>query len=220
MKKYTVTQFLLLALVLTAGCKKNDNSPSYILKEDFPSMYLLPGKDWKFFNNNAPNITAQWMQGSSGSKVNLNGFPARSYKNSEDEYAFISGYYAYVTGPADISSWMITPSVTVKNGDIIQFYTRSSNQPGSIDRLQLLLNETSYSYDVGNTPVSVGVFTKILLDINANQTPGGFPAEWTLNSVTISGLNGTLQTRLAFRYVVSGITASGIGVDEFSITRK
>ncbi len=219
MKNYTVTQLLLLTLVLTAGCKKDDNIPSYILQEEFVSVHLLPGKDWKFVSNNTPNITAQWTQGITLSKVS-SGFPAHSYKNSEDEYAFINGSYPYLTGPAEISSWMITPSVMLKNGDIIRFYTRSSSSSGNIDRLQLLLNETSDSYDVGNTPVSVGMFTKILLDINANQITGGFPAAWTLNTVTISGVNGTIKTRVAFRYVGSGITASGIGVDQFSISHK
>ncbi|MEO6405702.1 MAG: choice-of-anchor J domain-containing protein [Ferruginibacter sp.] len=219
MKKFTSKKFLLLALVLTAGCKKHDPSPSYILAEEFASVHQMPGNDWKFVNNNSPNITAEWMQGFTGSKGSL-GFPAQSYKNSADEYVFINGSYSYVTGPADISSWMITPSVMLKNGDIVRFYTRSSYSSGSIDRLQLLLNETSDSYEVGNTPASVGMFTKILLDINPNQTPDGFPAVWTFNTVTISGLNGTIKTRLAFRYVVSGLTASGIGVDQLSINHN
>jgi hypothetical protein len=219
MKKYTVKQVMVLALVLTAGCKKNPTDNPYILSEEFASVYQLPGKDWKFVSNNSPGVTAQWTQGNSDSKGSY-GFPAKSYQNSTNEYAFINGYYGYLPGATEISSWMITPSVTVKNGDLIQFYTRSSNQLGSIDRLQLLLNETSDSYDVGNTPVSVGAFTKILLDINANQTPVAFPADWTLYSVPISGLSGTVKTRLAFRYVVNGVTASTIGVDVFSITPK
>lgn len=95
-----------------------------------------------------------------------------------------------------------------------------SGRTGNIDRLQLLMNETSDSYDVGNTPASVGAFTKTLLDINANQTPDAFPSDWILQSVPISGLNGTVKTRLAFRYVVSGISASSIGVDAFTITPK
>jgi hypothetical protein len=219
MKKYTFTQIMLLAFLLITGCKKKSMDDPHILTEEFASVHLLKDKDWKFVFNNSPNATSQWIQGNIDSKGYPGGFPAKSYQNSENEYAFISGYYPYLTGPAVISSWMITPAVLLKNGDRIEFYTRSSNQPGSIDRLQLLLNETNDSYDVGNTPVSVGAFTKILLDINTSQTADAFPSEWTLYSVTVSGLSGTIRTRLAFRYLVNGITASGIGVDALIISK-
>ncbi len=211
---------LLLVFMLPYGCKKDVIIPTYILKEDFPSVYQLAGQDWRFLNNNSPGVTAQWVQGIAPSKVSTTGFPAHSYSTYEDEYAFVNGHYAYLPAPAQISSWMITPIITAKNGDIIRFFTRSATQAGSIDRLQVLMNETSPSSDAGNTPESVGDFTKILLDINANQTPNGFPGNWTPYTVTISGINGTIQTRLAFRFVANGLNASGVGLDEFSITRK
>ncbi len=221
MERQLFKNLLILAVVFIAGCKKDGDSTdgtNYILKENFESVYLLRERDWKFVNNNAPGITAQWTQGNSDPKGYPPGFPATD-PNAPDDYAFVNGFYPYVTGPADISSWMITPSLLLKNGDIIRFYTRSTNQPGNINRLQLLLNETNDSYDAGSTPASAGAFTKTLLDINANQTADAFPTEWALQSVTIAGLNGTSKTRLAFRYLVNGLTASGVGVDDVRITR-
>lgn len=197
MKTFSVKQALFAALVLIAGCKKDLDDTSNILKEDFVSVYKLPDNDWKFVNNNAPGITAQWRQGSAGYK-GYSGFSAYSYKSSPDEYALISGSYGYVGGPTEISSWMITRKMLLRNGNMIRFYTRSAS-PGSTDRLQVLLSETSDSYDPGNTPASVGVFTKLLLDINPNRIANGYPADWTLQTVTVSGLNGSIKTRLAFR---------------------
>ncbi|MEO6228610.1 MAG: choice-of-anchor J domain-containing protein [Ferruginibacter sp.] len=222
MKNYTRTQVLLLALVLIAGCKKNDKNVvnHTILTEEFASVYSLPGKDWYFFTNNSPNAAAQWTQGNSNPKAGPPVFDAWSYKNTPDEYTYINGDYNYLPAPVEISSWMITPSVLVKNGDEVQFYARSLGQPVTVDRLQLLLNETSDSHEVGYTPVSVGEFTKILFDINSNLVPGAFPSVWTKYNMQISGLTGTMKTRLAFRYVVDGLKASGIGVDAFTITRK
>lgn len=223
MKIFTFKQGLFVLLVLIAGCKKDGDGSvnSFVLQEQFVSVRQLQFNDWKFVNNNAPNITASWAQGYTPGKIDLFVFAAKSYTTSQDEYAFVNGYYPYATATAEISSWMITRALTLKNGDIVRFYTRASNRTGSINRLQLLLNETSDSYDVGNTPASVGLFTKVLLDINANQTADGFPAsDWTLQSATIAGLSGAIRTRLAFRYVASGLTASGIGVDELSITRN
>ena len=218
MKKHTVIRFVLATLLFFAGCKKDGDDTSIIIKEDFVAVYKLPGIDWKFISNNTAGIPAEWTQGSTGYKGS-SGFPAYSYKNSGDEYAMIYGNYGYVGATIEISGWMITRKVVLRNGDIIRFYTRSASQAGT-DRMQLLLSETSDSYDVGNTPTSVGVFTKLLLDINPNQTAGAYPPDWTQQTVTISGLNGATTTRLAFRYVVNGIQSSGVGVDEFSITRN
>ncbi len=218
MKKYMFLPVLLVTIALTAGCKKDGDGTSTILREDFISVHLLPGNDWKFVNNNAGPITAQWTQGSAGYK-GYTGFPAHSYANSPDEYAFVKGNYGSVGVPVQISAWMITRNVLLRNGYIIRFFTRSTS-PGTTDRLQVLLSETTDSYDAGNTATSVGVFTKLLLDINPTQIANGYPADWTLQTVAVSGLNGSVKTRLAFRYIANGVQSQGVGVDEFSISRN
>src|SRR5262249_12598695 len=74
------------------------------------------------------------------------------------------------------------------------------------------------SLDVGTTDMSVGDFTTLLLSINPNLDPGGYPTDWTQYSVVLSGLPGLTTGRFAFRYFVTdggigGNNSNSIGVD-------
>jgi MYXO-CTERM domain-containing protein len=76
---------------------------------------------------------------------------------------------------------------------------------------------------VGTAALDVGDFTTLLLDINPTYAIGGYPETWTQQNVTITGLGGPTQGRLAFRYFVenggpSGANSNYIGIDTFSTT--
>jgi hypothetical protein len=116
---------------------------------------------------------------------------------------------------------MITPVYEIKNGDKISFYTRCSPRyslTDFIDRLQVRLNETDNTADVGTTPTSVGKFTMLLKDINEGLGNNVYPQTWTQYEITITGLAAPKQTRIAFRYMPDGNKANGVGIDLFQLT--
>lgn len=135
-------------------------------------------------------------------------------------YSCLTADYTSTVG-STIDTWVITPLLGYKNGDIVSFYTRTA--PGSIypDRLELRIDPTG----AGNNPTSVdqGSYTELLLSINPNLEVGGYPEVWTLQTITISGLpSGITFTRFAFRYWVTdgglnGSNSNIIGFDRFIV---
>ena len=183
--------------------------------EEFKDMYTLTTtgiwitKDNSTNNNNTTN--AYWSQGLVGIDKygNPYGFPAYSYSSSKDEYA-ASGAYLGTT-----SSWLITPVLSVKNGDKISFYTRGDATGNYVDRMQVLMDKST-SPDVGDSVNSVGSFTTVLFDINAAQALNGYPTTWTKYEYAFSGISGKMNTRIAFRhYVADSGNRNGIGIDVF-----
>ena len=95
-----------------------------------------------------------------------------------------------------------------------------------MDRMQILLDTTGTPPDIGNSAVSTGNFSKLLLDINPSYVEndnGGFPIQWTYYLITISGLSSPVKAaRIAFRYLgtdagVNGPNyASVVGIDSLA----
>ena len=230
---------LLLVTIVMSSCDKTNTPaaaatvpptpPSLSFTEDFNNVSGLAAKGWKFTNNSSPVGQTGWRQGryeAVGSPSykfpdGYIGFPAYNSTNSPND--FISCDVSCVNFTGDISAWLITPPMTIKNGDVLTFYTRApndANYPDScVDRLQVLANTTDGSYDVGTTITSVGNFTKLLLDINPGylkNAAGGYPETWTQMSITIAGLTGTVSNaRIAFRYL--GVQAGVDGPNYASI---
>ena len=218
-KNMILCSTLLLFASLNNGCKKDsDESKTKTFKEEFVDVFNLTSTGWSFKDNSAPYAATGWTQGFTGTdKSGATGFAAYSYRKDEDEYAYI-GYRAYSTEPKVISVWMISPIYEIKNGDKISFYTRAAEGSGFADRLQLRLNESDNTTDVGTTSTSVGKFTILLKDVNENASVDGYPKTWTKYEVTIGGLSAAQQSRIAFRYFVDGNKSNAIGVDAFSLT--
>jgi uncharacterized delta-60 repeat protein len=127
--------------------------------------------------------------------------------------------------PTTISNWLLTPPVTLQNGAVINFATRTVDVPQFPDRLQVRMSTNGASTNVGTTPFEVGDFTVLLLDINPSLTTNGYPNAWTDFTVMVSGLSSPTTGRLAFRYYVPdggpfGRNGDYIGIDEvwFSCT--
>ena len=224
--KYAVLFSSVVVLVIFSmlyGCEKDYDAQkapvSKSFTEDFDTVANLYNKGWVFVNNSKPLGAATWQQGvwASG-KLGPDGFPAFSYKASGDEY--ILAGYASGNDVATISSWMITPAIDMKNGDRFSFYTRTI--AGSLwpDRMQVRLNMTDNSSEVGNTATSIGKFTTLIADINESLAVKGYPEAWKKYEFTISGLNAPAKRRIAFRYFVSdggttGMNSNAIGIDLF-----
>jgi len=182
--------------------------------EEFQEVLTLPATTgWVTKNNSVDSLDyyltdwgdGMWGTDKSGQEY---GMPAYSYTYNKAEYAFSGASYA------PISSWLITPVLSVKNGDRISFYTRGYATDAYIERLQVLMNKST-STNVGGA-FSTGSFTTTLLDINPSQDPGGYPSSWRKYEYTFSGISGEMNTRIAFRhYVVNPKNVTGIAIDVF-----
>ncbi|MEP6949441.1 MAG: choice-of-anchor J domain-containing protein [Ginsengibacter sp.] len=206
--------------------------------EEFTNVSELPAKGWIFKNNSDPAGTYGWRQGlyqatpSSKFPVPIIGFPAYSATSSPND--FISCDASCVNLEGNISSWLITPQLNIKNGDQIIFYARALDDLQYLifttDRMQVLIDTTGGQPDVGNTATSTGTFSNTLLDINDGYVEndlGGFPIEWTQYTITISGLGSPkTNARIGFRYLGTdaGINgpafASVIGMDSLAFVSK
>ena len=180
------------------------------LTQNFDDITTLAGAGWVFTNNsNAVGITG-WFQGNSAIFAAQTG-AAGSYIGANFLNAGLAG---------NASNWLISPNLPgLQNGQTLSFYSRSAGP--TPDRLELRLCTGASCTNVGATDVSVGNFTTLLLTINPTLNAGTYPNAWTLYSIVLSGLPaGPNQGRFAFRYFITGTSASGnyIGIDTLGLT--
>src|ERR1700694_3282961 len=150
--------------------------------EQFDNVGDLTGKGRVFVNNSNPVGQSGWRQGryESASQMQYKfvapvpylGFPA--YNASKSPNDFVSCDASCVndalTGSGNISAWLISPSLPIKNGDSIVFYTRAVDDANygayCHDRMQVRANFTDGTADVGGSATSTGSFSNLLVDIN------------------------------------------------------
>ncbi len=169
-----------------------------VLTENFDNIATLGPAGWAIFQNSQPLGATGWFQGDSSV------FPSQAGAPN----AYISADFDNTVGPGGtISNWLITPVLTLHNGDVLSFYTRTVTVPEFPDRLEVRMSTNGASIDVGTTATSVGDFTTVLLTINPTLStapyPTGYPNDWTLIEATVNGLGGATAGRLAFRYFVT-----------------
>jgi hypothetical protein len=200
-----------------ASCKQDapaiPEPINYSFKEEFDTLAVAFSKGWVAINKSRPLGTANWAQGSTGKA--FIGTAASNYSGQDCIYCSFSAG----SGLATISNWLISPSVPMKNGDKISFFTATQDPVAFPDRLQVRLNPTNDATNVGNDATSVGGFSTLLLDINPALNATAYPTSWTNYTLTLSGLTGVQNRRFAFRYFVtnggpSGANSNGIGIDE------
>jgi hypothetical protein len=214
---------------------KSTQPASLSYHEEFDSMQRVIDKGWKGVNLSDPLGGDSWQQGSFVAD-NVKGGPffsgisAHSYKASANELAFVP--YSAGAGLSFINCWLLTPELSMKNGDKISFWTTTADPVDFPDRMQVWLNPTNNSTNVGRTAAETGDFTVKLLDINptltTNPYPDGYPSTWTKFEIVISGLpNGTIpqKHRVGFRYYVKdggpdGAASNEIGIDDFDFISK
>lgn len=134
MRKSTPIKILLsfCAIVLTLlACKKDD--PSFLLPppvpdqsfiEEFDTVAKAYERGWVPINNSNPKGSSIWTQG---------GAPLPIFEpfSSNGTYAgFIAADFQSTSGADDvISNWLISPVITMQNGDVVSFYTRAQLLP-------------------------------------------------------------------------------------------
>jgi hypothetical protein len=233
MYKSSSLPVIVVALSLSFGvmfaCKK-EKAPAaagpkdYSFKMGFDTMAKAYRQDWAFVNNSVPQGAGTWRQGVFEAGKGITGFPAHTYEFDPKEYAY-NGFSAGA-GLATINSWMITPSVPVKNGDKFIFWTRTMSTVTYPDRMQVRANFNNDGLNVGFGAgvTNVGDFNTLLFDINPTllaSGAGSYPTTWTKYEYTVSGLpiSTPRRARFAFRYLVtnggpSGANSDGVGVDD------
>jgi hypothetical protein len=212
MKKTLLT----LSLIFSFGLTQAQN----LLTEGFD---VVPVPGWTVSNLSTPAGAATWFQGNATDPdPDLSG-PFDSYAGAPDSY--IGCNFQSVTGNNTISNWLFTPSLTLQNGDVISFYTRTTTPGAEIypDRLQMRIG-------VGATPAAptgntgVGGYTTLAVEVNPTLTTTGYPSVWTQYTYTVTGLATPTACKIAFRYFVtsggpSGLNSDYIGIDSFSVDR-
>jgi hypothetical protein len=197
-----------------------------VLQENFTSPFNPASAGWILQNESAVMnaSTTTWFQGDPSFFNAYNGQPA--------DYFAADLFSTDPSSPSTISNWLITPVVTIYNGAVLEFATRTINSGSSNsfpDRLQIRMSQAGTASVIPTGPSSVGTFTDLLLDINpnlntstvstvSNGSVNGYPNVWTVYSVPVTGVTGTVTGRFAFRYYVTnggfaGSNSDYIGVD-------
>ncbi|MCG2792143.1 MAG: T9SS type A sorting domain-containing protein [Weeksellaceae bacterium] len=181
---------------------------------------------WTQLNKSTGTPLTGWFQGSS---FTLDGGPFDAYEGAVED-SYIGANYNNTSGAGTISNWLITPSLTVKNGDVVKFYTRTTDLGSTVypDRLQLRASiGATFTPPTGTGAAgstSVGSFSTVLIEVNPGLTTVGYPHDWTAYMYTVTGLPAETAVNLAFRYFVTnagplGANSDYIGIDSFSVTR-
>ena len=202
-------------LVFAAVCVLRTNA-QLILTQSFTntSSVFTGTNSWIRTNNSQPQGVNSWLIGN----------PAIFNAYSGADSSYVEANFNATTGNSGIiSDWLITPTLLLSNGGVIQFATRTAAPTTPTvypDRLELYMNTSTVS-SVGNTASSTGNFTNLLLSINPSLTPTGYPTSWTVYTATVSGLTNTVTGRFGFRYYVTaagpnGTNSNYIGIDEVS----
>ncbi len=198
------------------------NAQTTVFSEGFDNVAALAGQGWTNTNQSDPLGASTWAQGGG------NAFAGGGQAGGTTSFTLCN--FNSTTGAGTISNWLITPPITVKNGDVISFYTRKGGTSGQYaDRLEMRLSDQGSSSTIPSGATSVGSFTTLAVSVNpdlsTNTTPtNGYPLTWTQYSYTVSGLPADTSHRIAFRYFVedggpSGTNSNIIGVDTFAVTR-
>ncbi|MBK7966272.1 MAG: choice-of-anchor J domain-containing protein, partial [Bacteroidetes bacterium] len=195
-----------------------DGAGTVSLNEEFDNIASVLSSGWTTNNLSYPQGSAGYFQG------NTAYFDASS--GVGNSYIAVDRNSVGSTfGPqgGDISNWLISPVLNIQDGARFSFKTRTKELFLNPDRLQVRLSTSGASTNVGNSYLSTGDFSTLLLDINPTLDYTTYPEDWVLFTVTISGQPVPTAGRIAFRYYVSdagpiGINSYYIGIDDVSFT--
>jgi hypothetical protein len=131
-----------------------------------------------------------------------------------------------LTTGATISNWLISPMITVQNGDVVTFYTRKGTSGTSDfpDRLELRMS-SSPATNPSSGATDTGSFSTLCTSVNPDLLNGFvYSKTWTQYSYTVTGLTVATDVKFAFRYFVTDAGTNGansdiIGIDTFSVDR-
>ena len=141
---------------------------------------------------------------------------------------FTSTGTSATTGAGTISNWLISPSISVDNGDVISFYTRIGRNTAALyaDNLELRMSTNgAFTANPAAGADDVADFTNLLVEVNPALDLTSYPETWGQYSYTVTGLTGPTEIKLGFRYYVTdggpvGANSDIIGLDSVSIDRS
>lgn len=162
-------------------------------------------------NSDAPYLA--WYKGQTATFAAYDGAP--------DSY-LAQNWFATRLDTGTASVWALTPPVNFGAGATVSFWTRTVENAPRPDRLQVRVCATGDCADVGTMPEDVGNYSTLVADINAAETIGGYPEQWTRYVLTnADGLPASGSGRIAFRYYfhqAAGLLAgSYVGIDRVEI---
>lgn len=185
---------------------------------------------WQTTNQSSPIGQATWVNatftvpltGAIFGSGNVNTVPV-GQAGGNNSFALVN--FNSTTGTGTISNWLITPDITVQNGDLVTFYSRKGTDGTTDfpDRLELRMSSAATTVVPSTGPTDVGTFTTVGVTINPDLSAGFvYPKVWTQYTYTVSGLSGPTSAKFAFRYFVTNGGPSGnnsdlIGIDSFSV---
>ena len=181
------------------------------VNEAFNNIATLPSVGWVKRNNSSGFGITDWFQG----------IPAVFSAQSGGSNAYIAANFNASSGNGTISNWLLLPPMTLQDGGVFTFWTRTVSTPSYPDRLQVRMSTNGNSSNVGSGPTATGDFATLLLDINPTYTTIGYPTVWTQYTMVLNGVGSPVTGRLAFRYFVenggsNGLNSDYIGIDSVS----
>ena len=214
-----------ITLLLAIACSAFYVNAQVIFSEAFTATWSPATQGWTTINNSQPAGTTTLIQGNGAAT-----FPA--FVGAPND--FIAMNYNSTSGAGGISTWLITPTLVLVNGLVLEFATRTTTgTPVYPDRLQVRMSPVNNN-SVPSGSASVGTFTNLMLDINpnlttltntavSNGTVNGYPQAWTVYTVMVMGVPTPVIGHIAFRYFVedgglSGSNSNYIGIDEVKLS--
>jgi hypothetical protein len=208
------TPFLVLACLLADTSARSQT----ILTEGFDDVSGLAGNGWIFENLSDPIGFVPWRQGLT--------IAAYGGSHSGDSTSFAESTLDAVEDNGTISNWMITPAMTLMDGDSVVFWTLAYANESYPDRLEVRLSSNGGA-DPGQEEYDVGDFTTLLLTINPLLNTTDYPSigsgdTWTRFGMEITGLGVPTSCRVAFRHWVTNAgfladNSTAIGIDDVEV---
>jgi hypothetical protein len=213
MKKIVLT----LSLVAMASFTQAQN----LVTENFD---VFPPA-WTKVNASVPAGVNQWNQATASQTTFYGGGTGAYNGAASTSYAFAN--FNSTTGNNTISNWLITPVISLMDGDVISFYSSKGLSGGTsvyADNLQLRISPNGATTVNPVGPTDVGDFTILALDINPTLSTTLYPNGWTLYSYTVTGLPVATSCKVAFRYFVTnggpaGANSDQVAIDQYAIDR-
>jgi hypothetical protein len=205
-------QYLLLLSLFLSFCTLQAQTLFTENFDVFPTTFIKT-------NQSQPVGLSNWQQG------NVSSF-GTGFNGGATSYAGVN-YNSVAAGSAGtISNWLITPSISLQDGDVVKFYTRAgANFSTTPDRLELRLSSAGDASVIPSTgSADLGSFTTLGATVNPNLAPSVYPVTWTEVVYTVSGLTVATDCKLAFRYYVTnggptGANGNAIWIDALTINR-
>ena len=218
------------------SCKKDDVAApvtpvtNQSFSEEFESKASAASKGFIFKNVSDPIGTGDWETGGDTLLA-----PAPWWPGFSNNYVAASVFATSDPADGTISNWILTPVVTIQNGDKISFYTRAymfydagaGDSTDYANRLEVRLSYSDTSTNVGNG-TDPGLFETPILSINPfleyqfsfDNKPNAYPSEWKRYEATVTGLQKPMVGRVGLRYYVQHAgaqagNATGVAIDKF-----